>query len=241
MQHVMLLSDERFQCPELAPMRAQLESDVLKHLADADRDPETDRLFLPAGAADDARAYANASLFLMDFRACKSSDLNAAYFNHAAAQLVDVVNRAVALSTNDDQKKCLLTGRDIIALDCAVDPSDNAAHRDGINPFQPEIRLADDGRHVEIIDTTRSGSSLYLPANGFKTSVAQAADLLADAAIGTTRTPALGGKAGGRPSTPISAAWIASLAHLAPRLLEQRVRIAPFAEGALVATLVPLK
>ena len=238
-KHLTLLSDQRYQHPALRQMHAQLENDVLRHLADADRDPETEHMFSPTNPADDEQLHCSALLFLTEFRACKVSEANAAYFNYAAASLGDIVNQTVRRPLTDALKKRLLTGREIVALEGgahAIAPAPTARHGDAM---QPEIRLAEDGLQIEIIDTSHTGSKLYFPANGFKTSVARAAELLAAAAIGATRSPAMPGRSVSRPSTPTSAAWLASLACLAPRLIRQAVPIAPFAEGALLATIKP--
>jgi len=231
--HLHLLDDARFQLPELAEMRTQLENDMLKFLDNADRDPDADRIFSPPHESENTEMHEKAMLFLTESRAYMTSEANAAYFAYAAKQLGALANQSSKLTARE--REVLMLGREIIPLLIDADASNNSPDVPRSATLQPEIFLSKDKCYVEVVDTMRSGSSLYFKKHGFRTSVVRAAELLANAAIGSTRAPGTALTRGGHPSTPLSAAWMQSLAHLAPQLLETVSVVDPFSDTAMQA------
>ncbi|MES2831444.1 MAG: hypothetical protein V4695_05560 [Pseudomonadota bacterium] len=233
--HLRLLDDVQFNLPQLAEMRAQLEEDVLKLLDNADRDPDAGRIFSLPYEGENPDMHEKALLFLTEFRACMPSNANTAYFGYAATRLGTIANRASTLAAG--KRDILLLGRAILPRAAGAGTPVESSDVPRTAMQQPEIFLSEDQCYVEVIDTAHEGSKLYFE-NGFRTSVVRAAELLASAAIGSTRTANTPGKTRGRPSTPRSAAWMQSLAHVVPRLLESESAVEHFSETAIQARIV---
>lgn len=240
--HVKLLSDPDYQFPELAQMRKVVEGDIREIFARSNHDVEV--RCLPA-ASDGLNGELIA--FLKNFRSNRTPEINTKYFQYATEQLCRIAEEVRTSPLSKPQKKRILLRPDIEST-TRRQSVQNPAHPQIDDdddffvildkpidcPMQPEIRLADDKRSVELSDTIvydeRLGEKTY------QMSFARAADMLSSSAIGSTRVERLNGRGSAQRTTPESAAWLHSVAVLAPNLDAQNTRLLPYDGKAYVAS-----